>query len=95
MPEGMELTGMLAADDFAALLGRARVSLSAARWEDFGQAPLQALDHGAALVSAPAGGPFPALAVARELRHDSWRASAAPARWRRHWSGPWPPTRTS
>lgn len=67
VPERMELTGMLPAHDFAALLGRARVFLSAARWEDFGQTPLQALDHGAALVSAPAGGPFPALAIAREL----------------------------
>ena len=40
---------------------------SAARWEDFGITPLQALDRGAVLVGAPGGGPFPALAIAREL----------------------------
>lgn len=66
-PPRTELTGMLAPDEFAALLDRAKVFLSAARWEDFGQTPLQALDRGAALVSAPAGGPFPALAIARDL----------------------------
>ncbi len=67
VPLRVELAGMLAPDDFAALLDRARVFLSAARWEDFGQTPLQALDRGAALVGAPAGGPFPALAIARDL----------------------------
>ncbi len=67
LPPGMELSGMLAPEAFGSLLGRARAFVSAARWEDFGQAPLQALDRGAMLVSAPAGGPFPALAIAREL----------------------------
>lgn len=67
LPPGAELAGILSAAEFGSLLSRARVFLSAARWEDFGQAPLQALDRGAALVSAPAGGPFPALAIAREL----------------------------
>ena len=41
--------------------------MSAAAWEDFGAAPLEALDRGAALVCAPAGGPFPALRIARTL----------------------------
>jgi hypothetical protein len=67
VPPGMELAGMLSRDDFYALLARARVFLSAARWEDFGLAPLEALERGAALVCAPAGGPFPALRLAREL----------------------------
>jgi hypothetical protein len=67
VPAGVELAGMLDRDAFAGLLHRARVFLSAADWEDFGQTPLQALDQGAALVCAPAGGPFPALALAREL----------------------------
>jgi glycosyltransferase involved in cell wall biosynthesis len=66
-PPGLELAGMLPQAEFRALLLRARVFLSAARWEDFGQTPLQALDCGAAIVSAPAGGPFPALAIARQL----------------------------
>jgi hypothetical protein len=67
VPRSLELAGMLAQDEFAALLSRARIFLSAARWEDFGQAPLEALDRGAQLVCAPAGGPFPALAIARAL----------------------------
>jgi hypothetical protein len=36
-------------------------------WEDFGIASLEALDRGAALVGAPAGGPFPGLGIARRL----------------------------
>ena len=44
-----------------------RVFVSAAAWEDFGIAPLEALDRGAVLVGAPGGGPFPALALARSL----------------------------
>jgi hypothetical protein len=67
LPPRLELAGMLSQDQFGRLLERARVFLSAARWEDFGQAPLQALERGAVLVSAPAGGPFPALAIAAEL----------------------------
>ncbi len=41
--------------------------VSTAKWEDFGVAPLEALDRGAAVVCAPGGGPFPALAIARSL----------------------------
>jgi glycosyltransferase involved in cell wall biosynthesis len=67
LPPRLELAGMLAAGEFHKLLYRTRVFLSAARWEDFGMAPLEALARGAVLVGAPAGGPFPALAIAREL----------------------------
>lgn len=67
LPAGAELAGMLQEDHFQDLLGRALVFFSAARWEDFGITPLQALDRGAVLVGAPGGGPFPALAIAREL----------------------------
>lgn len=67
VPPRLELAGMLAPEPFAALLRRAGVYLSAARWEDFGQTPLQALDQGAVIAAAPAGGPFPALAIARDL----------------------------
>ena len=44
--------GFRACSSFAAFV-------SAAEWEDFGIAPLEALDRGAVLVCAPAGGPFP------------------------------------
>jgi hypothetical protein len=67
LPAGAELVGMLPQPQFRDLLSRALVFVSAAEWEDFGIAPLEALDRGAALVCAPAGGPFPALALARKL----------------------------
>jgi hypothetical protein len=67
VPAGVELVGMLPQPEFRDRLARARVFVSAAEWEDFGIAPLEALDRGAALVCAPAGGPFPALALARSL----------------------------
>jgi len=67
LPAGAELVGMLPQAEFRDLLARAHAFVSAAEWEDFGIAPLEALDRGAALVCAPAGGPFPALALARSL----------------------------
>ena len=70
LPPRAELVGMLPQPEFRDLLSRARAYVSAARWEDFGIAPLEALDRGAVLVCAPAGGPFPALGVARRLAPD-------------------------
>lgn len=67
LPPGAELVGMLPQPEFRDLLARAHAFVSAAEWEDFGIAPLEALDRGAALVCAPAGGPFPGLALARSL----------------------------
>ena len=67
LPAGAELAGMLPQASFRDLLARARVFISAAAWEDFGIAPLEALDRGAVLVGAPGGGPFPGLAIARSL----------------------------
>ena len=43
------------------------VYVGGARWEDFGQAPLEALADGALLATVPSGGPFEALGLAREL----------------------------
>ncbi len=65
--EGAEGTGLLAPDDYRALLRRTRVFVAAPRHEDFGIAQLEALADGCRLVSAPAGGPYPALALARAL----------------------------
>lgn len=67
LPGRTEMAGLLTQSDFHALLARARVLISGASWEDFGQAPLEALDHGAAFVAAPGGGPFAALSITREL----------------------------
>jgi glycosyltransferase involved in cell wall biosynthesis len=78
LPPRLELAGMVSRAQFAGLLASAAVFLSAARWEDFGQAPLEALAAGAALVLAPGGGPFPALALARELEPSLVAADRRP-----------------
>ena len=70
LPPGAELLGMLPQASFRDLLSRARVFVSTAEWEDFGIAPLEALDRGAVLACAPGGGPFPALGIARSLGPD-------------------------
>jgi glycosyltransferase involved in cell wall biosynthesis len=79
LPAGVELVGMLPQPEFRDLLARAHAFVSAAEWEDFGIAPLEALDRGAALVCAPAGGPFPALALARSLAGEFVAADRSPA----------------
>ncbi len=78
LPPNAELVGMLPQSSFRDLLARARVFISAAEWEDFGIAPLESLDRGAALVCAPGGGPFPALALARSLAGEFVAADRAP-----------------
>ncbi|HZG49772.1 MAG TPA: hypothetical protein VEY90_09635, partial [Thermoleophilaceae bacterium] len=50
-----------------AALRAAHMFVAAARWEDFGQAPLEALADGALLVTAPSGGAYAALELARRL----------------------------
>ena len=66
-PEGLEWRGWVPAREFRAALRRAHVHVTSARWEDFGQAQLEALADGALLATTPAGGPYEALAFAREL----------------------------
>jgi hypothetical protein len=70
VPDGVEFRGLVASDTFRGALRDARVYVSAARWEDFGQAPLEALRDGAQLVTTPAGGPYEALDHARALDAD-------------------------
>jgi hypothetical protein len=41
--------------------------LAGARWEDWGQAPLEALADGALLATVPSGGPYEGLRLARRL----------------------------
>jgi hypothetical protein len=67
VPDGVQFAGRLAPDAYRALVRRARVFLAAPRREDFGIAPLEALADGAMLVTTPAAGPYPALALARRL----------------------------
>ena len=65
--EGVTPAGLLAPDEFRALLRRARVYLTAPRREDYGLAQLEALADGAMLVTTPAPGPYVARPIAREL----------------------------
>jgi hypothetical protein len=65
--DGVRFAGRLAPAEFRALLRRAKVFVTAPRREDFGITALEALADGAMLVTTPAPGPYPALALAREL----------------------------
>jgi len=67
VPADTLFRGARPAHEFRAALRRARAYVGGARWEDFGQAPLEALADGALLATVPSGGPFEALAFAREL----------------------------
>jgi hypothetical protein len=67
VPARLEWRGTVPRDEFRAALRRAHVHIASARWEDWGQAQLEALADGAMLATTPAGGPYEALAFAREL----------------------------
>jgi hypothetical protein len=64
---GVRYAGMLAPDEYRAVLRRARAFVTAPRREDYGIAQLEALADGCALVTTAAPGPYAALPVAREL----------------------------
>jgi hypothetical protein len=65
--EGVRYTGMIAPDAYRALLRRARVFVTAPRWEDYGLAQLEALADGCVLVTSEGPGPYAALPLARAL----------------------------
>jgi glycosyltransferase involved in cell wall biosynthesis len=77
-PDSVQWRGMTGADEFRAALRRATAFVSAARWEDFGQAPLEALADGALLVTVPSGGAYEALRLARELNPSLVAPEVAP-----------------
>ncbi|HUB35929.1 MAG TPA: glycosyltransferase, partial [Solirubrobacteraceae bacterium] len=64
---GVHFTGPLPHQEYRALLRRSRVFVTAPRREDYGLAQLEALADGCLLVTAPAPGPYAALAIARRL----------------------------
>jgi glycosyltransferase involved in cell wall biosynthesis len=64
---GVRSVGRLGAEEYRALVRRARVFICAPRREDYGAAQLEALADGCMLVSTPAPGPYVALSLAREL----------------------------
>ena len=65
--EGVRVVGALGAEDYRALVRRARVFVCAPRREDYGIAQLEALADGCLLVTTAAPGPYAALPIAREL----------------------------
>jgi glycosyltransferase involved in cell wall biosynthesis len=77
--DSIEFAGWRPPAEFRAALRRARAYAGGARWEDFGQAPLEALADGALLATVPSGGPFEALTLARELEPGLVAPSLEPA----------------
>jgi Glycosyl transferases group 1 len=67
LQENVQFHGKTAPERFRAALRSSLAYVGGARWEDYGQAPLEALADGALLVTVPSGGPFEALALARRL----------------------------
>jgi glycosyltransferase involved in cell wall biosynthesis len=78
-PPGVRFLGRVDPDEYRALLRRTRVFLAAPRREDFGIGALEALADGAMLVTTPAAGPYPALALARRLDPRLVSEDPAPA----------------
>jgi glycosyltransferase involved in cell wall biosynthesis len=64
---GVRYTGMVAREEYRALLRRARVFVTAPRREDYGIAQLEALADGCVLVTTPSPGPYAALPLAHSL----------------------------
>jgi hypothetical protein len=64
---GVRFAGRVEPAAFRGLLRRARVFLATPREEEYGIAALEALADGAQLVTTPARGDYPALALAAEL----------------------------
>jgi glycosyltransferase involved in cell wall biosynthesis len=64
---GVESTGRLPADEFRALLRRARAFVTAPRREDYGIVQLEALADGCMLVTTPAAGPYVAYGAASRI----------------------------
>lgn len=69
-PGNVEWRGMAPGEEFRQALRQSLAFVAAGRWEDFGQAQLEALADGALLVTLPSGGAYEALALARELAPD-------------------------
>jgi glycosyltransferase involved in cell wall biosynthesis len=65
--DGVRFAGMIAPAEYRALLRRARVFVTAPRWEDYGIAQLEALADGCVLVTNEGPGPYAALPLARAL----------------------------
>lgn len=67
LPAGVELAGAVPRERWTALVAGSRAYLSAARYEDWGVAQMEALAAGTPLVAVPTPGPNAALPLARRL----------------------------
>jgi glycosyltransferase involved in cell wall biosynthesis len=66
-PRGVEFAGAVPRERWTALVAGSRVYVSAARYEDWGIAQMEALAAGTPLVTVPTPGPNVALPIARRL----------------------------
>lgn len=78
-PPSVRWRGMVPASEFRAELRAAAAFVSAARWEDYGQAALEAMADGTLPVLSPAGGAYEALPLARALDPGLVAADLEPA----------------
>lgn len=78
-PSSVRWRGMVSASEFRAELRAAAAFVSAARWEDYGQAALEAMADGTLPVLSPAGGAYEALPLARALDPGLVAADLEPA----------------
>ena len=78
-PPSVRWRGMVPASEFRAELRAASAFVSAARWEDYGQAALEAMADGTLPVLSPAGGAYEALPLARSLDPGLVAADLEPA----------------
>lgn len=79
VPPSVRWRGMVPASEFRAELRGAAAFVSAARWEDYGQAALEAMADGTLPVLSPAGGAYEALPLARALDPGLVAADLDPA----------------
>jgi glycosyltransferase involved in cell wall biosynthesis len=79
-PAGVEFAGAVPRERWIALVAGSRAYVSAARYEDWGVAQMEALAAGTPLVTVPTPGPNAALPIARKLAPELVAAgSDAPA----------------
>jgi glycosyltransferase involved in cell wall biosynthesis len=76
-PAGVEFAGALPRERWTALVAESRAYVSAARYEDWGIAQMEALAAGVPLVTVPTPGPNVALPLARRLAPELVAADSA------------------
>jgi glycosyltransferase involved in cell wall biosynthesis len=76
-PRGVEFAGAVPRERWTSLVAGSRVYVSAARYEDWGVAQMEALAAGTPLVTVPTPGPNVALPIARQLAPELVAADLA------------------